>query len=122
MVRFQTGKKNTRVKKRKAKMMKRITKRSNKALHREAINFSAIDMLHDPQSFAEKLFKQLESTTGDFTVKLLHIRLISRVIGVHKLALFNFYPYLQRFLTPQQRDVTLILQEQYSTQSLQLLH
>ena len=91
-------------------MMKRITKRSNKALKRDIINFSAIDMLHDPQQFAEKLFKQLEGITGDFEVKLLHIRLISRVIGVHKLVLYNFYPYLHRFITPQQRDVTLILQ------------
>ena len=24
--------------------------------------------------------------------------------------MFNFYPYLQRFITPQQRDVTLVLQ------------
>lgn len=110
MVRFQTGKKNTRVKKRKQKMMNRLTKRSNKVLTRDVINFSAIDMLHDPQSFAEKLFKQLEGITGDFEVKLLHIRLIARVVGVHKLVLYNFYPYLQRFITPQQRDVTMILQ------------
>ena len=43
-------------------------------------------------------------------LKLLHIRLIARVVGVHKLVLYNFYPYLQRFLSPSQRDVTLILQ------------
>ena len=84
MVRFQTGKKNTRVKKRKQKMMKRLTKKSNKSLKRDVINFSAIDMLRDAQTFAEKLFRQLESTRGDFEVKLLHIRLIARVVGVHK--------------------------------------
>ena len=39
-----------------------------------------------------------------------HIRLIARLIGVHKLVMFNFYPFLQRFITPQQRDVTLVLQ------------
>jgi protein SDA1 len=79
-------------------------------LKRDDLQFSAIDMLHDPQSFAEKLFKQLEKISGDFAVKLLHIRLISRVIGVHKLVLYNFYPYLQRFISPNQQDVTLILQ------------
>ena len=62
------------------------------------------------QQFAEKLFKQLEGITGNFELKLLHIRLIARVVGVHKLVLYNFYPYLQRFLSPSQRDVTLILQ------------
>ena len=59
MVRFQTGKKNTRVKKRKQKMMSRITKRSNKALVRETINFSAIDLLHDPQVLLIKILTYL---------------------------------------------------------------
>ena len=36
--------------------------------------------------------------------------LISRLVGVHELFLFNFYPLLQRFLQPHQRDVTRILQ------------
>ena len=56
------------------------------------------------------MFKQLEGITGNFELKLLHIRLIARVVGVHKLVLYNFYPYLQRFLSPSQREVTLILQ------------
>ena len=64
MVRFQTGKKNTRVKKRKQKMMSRITKRSNKALVRETINFSAIDLLHDPQVWL-KNFDLLELLNPD---------------------------------------------------------
>ncbi|CAG5111921.1 Oidioi.mRNA.OKI2018_I69.chr2.g6192.t1.cds [Oikopleura dioica] len=110
MVRFQTGKKGAKNKRKKKKMMARIAKKSNKGQNRDAINFTAIDMLHDPQSFAEKLFKQLESTNGDFALKLLHIRVIARVIGVHKLVIYNFYPYLQRFLNPSQRDVTLVLQ------------
>ena len=109
MVRF-AMKKGPRQKKKKAKLMKKLNKKSNKPIKRDVINFSAIDMLRDPQDFAEKLFKQLDKTTGDFEIKLIHIRLIARVIGVHKLVLFNFYPFLQRFITPQQRDVTLILQ------------
>ncbi|CBY12951.1 unnamed protein product [Oikopleura dioica] len=110
MVRFQTGQKGAKNKRKKKKMMKRIAKKSNKGQKRDVINFTAIDMLRDPQSFAEKLFKQLESSNGDFALKLLHIRVIARVIGVHKLVIYNFYPYLQRFLNPNQRDVTLVLQ------------
>lgn len=109
MVRF-AMKKGPRQKKKKAKLVKKLNKKSNKPIKRDVINFSAIDMLRDPQDFAEKLFKQLDKTNGDFEIKLIHIRLIARVIGVHKLVLFNFYPFLQRFITPQQRDVTLILQ------------
>ena len=37
------------------------------------------------------------------------ITLISRVVGVHKLLLLNFYPFLQRYLQPHQRDVTTLL-------------
>lgn len=32
-----------------------------------------------------------------------------RVIGVHKLLLLNFYPFLQKYIAPHQRDVTVVL-------------
>lgn len=35
---------------------------------------------------------------------------ISRLIGLHELFLLNFYPYLQRFVQPHQREVTRLLQ------------
>lgn len=59
---------------------------------------------------AEKLFKQLEQTTKRFEVKLLTLDVISRLIGLHELFLLNFYPYIQRFMQPHQREVTRILQ------------
>ena len=31
------------------------------------------------------------------------------VVGVHKLLLLNFYPYLQKYIAPHQRDVTQVL-------------
>jgi protein SDA1 len=37
------------------------------------------------------------------------ITLISRTVGVHKLLLLNFYPFLQRYLQPHQRNVTTLL-------------
>ena len=61
------------------------------------------------KDFAERLFRQLESSTERFEVKLLHQDLISRLIGLHQLILLNFYPYLQRYLQPHQRQVTKIL-------------
>ena len=59
--------------------------------------------------FAERLFRQLESSNERFEVKLLHQDLLSRLIGLHHLLLLNFYPYLQRYLQPHQRQVTKIL-------------
>jgi len=51
----------------------------------------------------------LESSNERFEVKLLHQDLLSRLIGLHQLLLLNFYPYLQRYLQPHQRQVTKIL-------------
>ncbi|XP_064608416.1 protein SDA1 homolog isoform X2 [Liolophura sinensis] len=72
-------------------------------------NFSALHLIHDPQDFSEKLFRQLESSNERFEVKVMMINLISRLIGIHQLFLLNFYPFLQRFLQPHQRDVTRLL-------------
>ena len=36
-------------------------------------------------------------------------QVISRCVGVHKLLLLNFYPFLQKYIAPQQREVTHIL-------------
>ncbi|XP_012278204.1 protein SDA1 homolog [Orussus abietinus] len=73
-------------------------------------NFSALHLIHDPQGFAEKLFKQMEKNNDRFEIKLLTLDVISRLIGLHNLFLLNFYPYLQRFLQPHQREVTKLLQ------------
>ena len=51
----------------------------------------------------------MELSNERFEVKLLHQDLISRLIGLHQLILLNFYPYLQRYLQPHQRQVTKIL-------------
>jgi hypothetical protein len=37
------------------------------------------------------------------------MQLTSRVVGVHKLQLLNFYPFLQKYIAPHQRDETQIL-------------
>lgn len=73
-------------------------------------NFSALHLIHDPQGFAEKLFKQLEKNNDRFEIKLMTLDVVSRLIGLHNLFLFNFYPYVQRFLQPHQREVTKLLQ------------
>lgn len=65
--------------------------------HQQPMVFSLI------AGFAEKLFNKLESCNERFEVKVMMINLISRLIGIHQLHLFNFYPFLQRFLQPQQR-------------------
>lgn len=84
----------------KLEMFQKSKKKATKA---PSFNFSALHLVHDPQGFAEKLFKQLEKNNDRFEIKLITLDVISRLIGLHNLFLLNFYPYLQRFLQPHQR-------------------
>ncbi|XP_029371872.1 protein SDA1 homolog isoform X2 [Echeneis naucrates] len=108
MVRYNTGKKTSKNKKKMEKAMK-VLKRHKKKKKAEVFNFSAIHLIHDPQDFSEKLLKQLEDSKERFEVKIMMMELISRLVGIHELFLFNFYPFIQRFLQPHQREVTKIL-------------
>ncbi|KAA3680481.1 protein SDA1 [Paragonimus westermani] len=65
----------------------------------------AINLLHDPQTFAEKLFRKVERCSDRFEIRLFLLDLITRLIGLHKLLVLNFYPFIQRFLRPHQRGM-----------------
>ncbi|XP_055541630.1 protein SDA1 homolog [Wyeomyia smithii] len=89
------------------KLYNQAQKKKTKAV---PFNFSAIHLIHNPQGMAENLFKQLQNGNERFEVKLMHLDVISRLIGIHELFLFSFYPYITRFIQPHQRQVTRILQ------------
>ncbi|XP_077983865.1 protein SDA1 homolog [Glandiceps talaboti] len=101
--------KKTRKRKKKFEQAMKVIKKHRKKRKPETFNFSALHLLHDPQSFAEKLFSQVESSNERFEVRLMIMNLVSRLVGIHQLFLFNFYPFLQRFVQPHQREVTKIL-------------
>ena len=48
-------------------------------------DFLPIDTLYDPQACAEKLFSKLKKSNDKYEVKLLMLRLTSRLIGRHQL-------------------------------------
>ncbi|XP_059045352.1 protein SDA1 homolog [Achroia grisella] len=89
------------------KVAKKMKKKKQKA---PSFNFSALHLINNPQGFSEKLFKQLESSNERFEVKLMMLDVVSRLIGLHNLFLFNYYPFIARLLMPHQREVTRILQ------------
>ena len=94
------------------KQVKRLQKAMKKQKRREkkvSTDFSALHLIYDPQGMAEKLLNLLQKTNERFEVKLMLMNLISRMVGVHQLFLFNFYPLLQRYLQPHQKEVTKIL-------------
>ncbi|TMS08491.1 Protein SDA1-like protein [Larimichthys crocea] len=103
-VKYATGKKTTKNKKKLEKMMKVLKKHKNKR-KAEVFNFSAIHLIHDPQDFSEKLLKQLEDSKERFEVKIMMMELISRLVGIHELFLFNFYPLRPEvFTAPSKRS------------------
>lgn len=85
------------------KVKKIVAKAKKKKGNAPAFNFSALHLIHDPQGFAEKLFRRLETMNERFEIKLMILDVVSRLIGLHQLILFNFYPYIQRYLQPHQR-------------------
>lgn len=102
--------KKTRKKQRKIDKAKALVKKSQKEKKTKTnFDFSALHLVHDPQSLAERLFHRLEKMNERFEVKLMTMNFISRLIGVHQLYLPNFYPLVNRFLFPHQREVTKVM-------------
>jgi protein SDA1 len=75
--------------------------------------FAAMQLIDDPQGFAEMLFKKLKEGAQAFETKMLLLQVVSRVVGLHQLILLNFYPFLQRYIQPNQRDVSFVSSERH---------
>nr|CAG4636021.1 EOG090X030C [Eubosmina coregoni] len=101
--------KKSRKREKQMERVKKTLKKRKNSKKAPVFNFSAIHLIRDPQSFAEQLFKHVEGMNERFEVKVMALDVISRLIGIHQLFLFNYYPYLNRFLQPHQRDVTKML-------------
>lgn len=101
--------KKTTKKKRKLDKALAVLRKHKKKQKPVSFNFSALHLIHDPQGFAERLFSQVEHSRERFEVRLMMMSLTARLIGVHELLVLNYYPHLQRFLQPHQRDVTHLL-------------
>ena len=70
---------------------------------------SALHHIYDPTDFAERLFGSVKKSREKFDIKMMLLNMLSRLISTHRLLLLNFYPFLQRYLQPHQKEVTHIL-------------
>ena len=74
-----------------AKLTKAIKQEKRKQKRKSLVKFSTdflpIDMVHDASGFVDKLFSKLRSTNERYEVKLYLLRIISRMIGRHKIQL-----------------------------------
>eukprot|EP00178_Gracilaria_changii_P011882 TRINITY_DN335_c0_g1_i1.p1 TRINITY_DN335_c0_g1~~TRINITY_DN335_c0_g1_i1.p1 ORF type:complete len:722 (+),score=124.10 TRINITY_DN335_c0_g1_i1:155-2320(+) len=113
-----TGKKSSKKKKKMERIINRATRVKSSVTSRAISEknpghpqLEALMLINDPQEFAERLFKDLQTRRKKETYenRLIFINLISRLVGTHELILFNFYPFLQRYLQPAQPEVTRVL-------------
>lgn len=74
-------------------------------------NFPALQLLNDPQTFAEKLYDILNKYDKRFSLdhKILMMQLLARVMGSHKLCVLGFYTYIVKYLTYHQLRIPAIL-------------
>jgi len=73
------------------------------------VSFVAIDLLHDPQTLAERILHRLSKGSEPYLFRLLMLHLLARIVGRNSLQLLNLYPYLLKYLQPSQKHVTKIL-------------
>ncbi|KAK9676244.1 hypothetical protein RND81_11G063900 [Saponaria officinalis] len=71
--------------------------------------YSPLTRLKDAQGFAEKLFSRLQRCNERFEVKMMMLKVVARTIGLHQLILLSFYPFIQKYVQPHQRDITNLL-------------
>lgn len=89
-----------------------VKKKERKKSRPHPLNFSALQLLHDPQTFAETLFSQhLQNarTKLNLEQKLLVLNLVTRLVGLHELTIISLYSYFLKYLTPRQASVTSFL-------------
>lgn len=74
-------------------------------------NFPALELLNDPQTFAEKIYDILNRYDKRFSLdhKILLMQILSRVMGSHKLCVLGFYTFIVKYLTHRQLRVPSIL-------------
>merc|ERR1719162_1126718 len=90
-----------------------ITKSKNRAKRASkgdsSVSFIAIDLLNDPQTLAERCLQRIQKSSDPFNYRMLLLHLVARLVGRHSLHLLNMYPYLMKYIAPNQNDVTQVL-------------
>eukprot|EP01028_Stygiella_incarcerata_P002648 TRINITY_DN149_c1_g4_i2.p1 TRINITY_DN149_c1_g4~~TRINITY_DN149_c1_g4_i2.p1 ORF type:complete len:617 (-),score=187.36 TRINITY_DN149_c1_g4_i2:43-1893(-) len=107
-VRFGGSKKDKTLKKLRSKL-KQVSSLERRMENEEGIVTNPIQDVRNPFDFAEKLFADVRKATWRFEIRLLQIDLVSRLLGYHELFLPNFFPFMQKYVTPHQENVTKVL-------------
>eukprot|EP00927_Polykrikos_kofoidii_P019530 TRINITY_DN19140_c0_g1_i2.p1 TRINITY_DN19140_c0_g1~~TRINITY_DN19140_c0_g1_i2.p1 ORF type:complete len:694 (+),score=142.15 TRINITY_DN19140_c0_g1_i2:55-2082(+) len=104
-----TGNRVKRVGRAKKSAKKVIHKQRKKDSDNAVISYVAIDMLHDPQTLAERLHQRVAKGSEPFAFRLLLLHLVARIVGRNQLELLNLYPFMMKYFQPNQKEVTKLL-------------
>eukprot|EP00906_Rhabdomonas_costata_P023351 RCo033609 len=94
-------------------LMEKALLKVEKARHIKPVEekvFPAVEVINDPQGFAEKLLGVLQKSHQSFDLRLLVMRVMARLISTHQLQVLSFYPYLERHMEPFHREVASIME------------
>jgi protein SDA1 len=87
-----------------------IDLRDDKGVESARKLYPAIELLRDPQGLAESVLKRLKTPRSiPYPLKLLMMNFVTRLVGNHELQLLSLYPFLQKYMSGNQRDVTAVL-------------
>ena len=93
------------------KLMKAVDRREGrKEKNKENKSFMPIDLLKDPSSICEKLFNRVEHVKNrkNYSLKLVLLRLIGRLMGRHKIVIPRFFAYIATLIKPKQEELSTI--------------
>ena len=108
-----------------------ISQKEGRKKRNESIHFSALTLVNDAQGalswrdcgpdhvspdatltcctgvidvagFAERLLSRVRQSNDAFSVRLMMMDVISRLISAHQLLVLDFYSFMQKYLQPQQ--------------------
>ncbi|EGN92016.1 hypothetical protein SERLA73DRAFT_191723 [Serpula lacrymans var. lacrymans S7.3] len=93
------------------KQLKSVSKKRISLKEPSQPNFPALQLLHDPQTFSEKLYDNMNICDKKLSLdhKILIMQLLSRVMGAHKSCVLGFYTYVMKYLAYHQLRVPAIL-------------
>lgn len=78
-------------------------RRKEKEKSTRSPTFLCIDLVHNPQDFAERVFLNIQKhfNKGKFKARITLLHLVARMIGRHKLFLMDLYTYLLKYIKPK---------------------
>ncbi|CDJ50979.1 hypothetical protein, conserved [Eimeria brunetti] len=96
------------LKKQKQRIQKRLVRKQQRIEAQQnqlgsTTSAAILDLIYDAHALSEKLFARVRQQRESFSTRVVFLNVLSRLISHHRVLLFSFYSYLERYLKPSQR-------------------